>query len=164
MERKNGFITFLTALVPGVGYMYFGLMNKGIEALLVFFLIEPIFNLVGLHFLGNILQLVIWCYTFFDTFSIARKIEKGEYVEDKTHFADNSFKINVNNDFKTKFQGISRNKMVIIAWAFIIIGILAVVNRVFQGSDIYYLVKSSISAYFLPVLFILGGMYILFRK
>lgn len=50
MERRNGFLTFLTSLIPGVGYMYLGLMRKGIEAFLVFLLVPRILDLLTFDF------------------------------------------------------------------------------------------------------------------
>lgn len=88
MERRNGFLTFLTSLIPGVGYMYLGLMRKGIEAFLVFLLVPRILDLLTFDFLGGIIGIVIWCYTFIDTYHIAHRIDNGERIEDTDFLLD----------------------------------------------------------------------------
>lgn len=88
MERRNGFLTFLTSLIPGVGYMYLGLMRKGIEAFLVFLLLPRVLDLFTFGVVGHLVGLVIWCYTFIDTYHIAHLIDSGVRVEDTDFLLD----------------------------------------------------------------------------
>ncbi|MFD3158511.1 hypothetical protein ACFIJ5_16920 [Haloimpatiens sp. FM7330] len=175
MERRSGFLTFLAALIPGVGYMYLGLLNMGIQALLIFLLIGPLFSLIGLGALAGIFKFALWLYTFFDTFNIAHKIDRGENINDCELFFRryNGFQHtktqndNLNNDdnYTHTFNKLNNKRdLQIIGWIFIILGGLAVINKVFEGNDIYYMIKSSISQYFVPVLFIVAGIYILYKK
>lgn len=71
MRKKNKYLTFLFACIPGAGHMYLGFMKMGLSFMTLFFLI------MGLAFLadnifyvltGPILMIlpVIWFYTFFD--------------------------------------------------------------------------------------------------
>lgn len=82
MERKNGFLTFLTALVPGVGYMYLGLMRRGVEALIIFLFLGKFFDLIFLNEIGDLLSIILWFYCFIDTFNLANRINRGEYIPD----------------------------------------------------------------------------------
>lgn len=161
MEKRNGFLTFLSALIPGVGYMYLGLVRKGIQVLLLFLLIRPIFDILGIGgFLAFLVNLSIWIYAFFDTFNTAAKLDRGENVED-TDFI-----------FSHKGEGypvtdrIKLNKSFILAaaWGLIIIGILAIVNKVFEYNELYTLIKGYLQRYFLPVTLVLAGIYLLFKN
>ena len=82
MQKRSSFLTFIASLIPGLGYMYLGLIKKGIQAMVVFFLIEPLFRFIGLGGLSSIISIPLWFYLFFDTFNIARKIDRGEFVSD----------------------------------------------------------------------------------
>lgn len=90
MTKKNSLFTFITACVPGVGYMYYGLMKKGFETALLFFLILQLST--SYYFLGNIFLAIlipIWFFTFFDTYRIANKYSNGEQLEDKCLIINN---------------------------------------------------------------------------
>lgn len=161
MEKRNGFLTFLSALIPGVGYMYLGLVRKGIQVLLLFLLIGPVFSVLGIGgFLSFIVRLSIWIYAFFDTFNVAAKLDRGEHIED-TDFI-----------FNHKGEGypvadrvkLNKNFMLIAAWALIIIGIMAIVNKLFEYNNLYILITGYMSKYFLPVILVLAGVYMLFKN
>lgn len=169
MNRRSGFLTFVAALIPGVGYMYLGLMRKGLEALLIYMLLIPVFSMLGLGFIGGILRTILWFYTFIDTFNIARRIDMGEIVLDSDlfiskfldretfNYAGNTSGGNYNRDMDKKVW-------ITIAWALIIIGILSITNKLFSGNEIYYVIKSAINKYFLPVIFIIAGTCLLIKR
>jgi TM2 domain-containing membrane protein YozV len=162
MERRSGFLTFLSALIPGVGYMYLGLLMKGVQTLAIFLLIPPILRFIGFYDISHIFQVVFWCYTFFDTFSVARRLDRGEHVPDSEFI----FPKYVNNG---GFQGpknisMSRNVWVVVAWGLIIIGVLALLNKFFYTSELFGLIKSYINMYFLPVVLVFTGIYILIKN
>ncbi|WP_027624435.1 hypothetical protein [Clostridium lundense] len=169
MNRRNGFLTFVAALIPGVGYMYLGLMRKGLEALLIYMLLIPVFSMLGLGFIGGILRTILWFYTFIDTFSIARRIDMGEIILDsdffisklldmgKANYTGNTSGGNYNGDMDKKVW-------ITVAWAFIIIGILSIANKLFIGNEIYYIIKSAVNKYFLPVVFIVAGICLLIKR
>ena len=69
MKKKSSFLTFLCALVPGVGQMYLGLMKRGVSLLLAFSVITAVSGAFGMSFLVVLLP-VIWCFSFFDTFKL----------------------------------------------------------------------------------------------
>ena len=80
-RRPNGFLTFCCSMVPGIGYMYLGLMKRGLFFLCSFFFC---WYLAG-AFSSDVAvfgAFVIWIATFFDTFRHHHKIRAGEYVED----------------------------------------------------------------------------------
>ena len=103
MERRNGFLTFLTSLIPGVGYMYLGLMRKGIEAFLVFLLVPRILDIFTFGVVGHLVGLVIWCYTFIDTYHIAHLMDNGVRVED-TDFLLDKFENRTNTTYRSNYK------------------------------------------------------------
>lgn len=149
MEKKSGVVTFLVALLPGAGYMYFGMLRYGIESMVLFFVVPQVFDYIGLGFISYIFSIPFWLYTFFDTYKISGKYNRGEIIHDKSLFSKNEVK-NIN---------ISNGGWIAFAWLLIIIGILALVNKIFVAFDIFYTIKQ----YFLPGFFILIGIYLLVR-
>ncbi|MDP4146079.1 MAG: hypothetical protein Q8936_16575 [Bacillota bacterium] len=156
MEKRSGFLTFLTALIPGVGYMYFGLLRKGIETLLLFLLIPTLFDAIGLGFLSYVVAVPIWFYSFFDTYHIAHKVDRGEKLQDGSIFNKEAF----SGEAFTFGEDIKNRNWIFVAWALIIIGILAILNKMFMYIGIFSIARQ----YFVPVIFIVLGVYLLTRK
>ncbi len=82
---KNKIITFLCALWPGGGYMYFGMMKKGAILMGTFTALLGLTMTIGWKFLAFLLP-VIWCYCFFDTFHVAKLHEDIRAMEDQDCF------------------------------------------------------------------------------
>ena len=77
--KKNGFLTFIFACIPGAGQMYYGYMQRGLSIAMILILcvmaatvVEPLLFLC----------LVIWMYSFFDTYDLIRHMAAGEPKED----------------------------------------------------------------------------------
>lgn len=79
---KKKVITFLCALWPGGGYMYFGMMKKGAILMAAFTALLGMTMTIGWKFLGFLLP-VLWCYCFFDTFHVAKLPEEIRELEDQ---------------------------------------------------------------------------------
>lgn len=165
MEKRNGFVTFLSALIPGLGQFILGLYKRGIQLFVLWLLIKPVMAIVGLGVLGGLVKLIIWCFAFFDTFDLAKRLEKGEEIKD-TEFV---FQKYVDNEYskesKVGFNGhsINKNFWIVCGWGLIGIGILAIINLTFNTNDLYGIIKSYISMYFLPIVLVGAGFYMLFR-
>ena len=82
---KQKLITFLCALWPGGGYMYFGMMKKGAILMAGFTALLGLTMTIGWKFLAFLLP-VIWCYCFFDTFHVAKLHEEIRAMEDQDCF------------------------------------------------------------------------------
>ena len=67
---KNGFLTFCCAFIPGAGQMYQGYMKRGLSLILTACLIGMVSSLLDPVML---LLVVVWMYSFFDTFNLDRK-------------------------------------------------------------------------------------------
>lgn len=162
MQKRSSFLTFLTALIPGVGYMYLGLVKRGIQVLLVFLLIEPVFRLIGLNFLTALVRIPIWFYTFFDTFSVARMLDMGQPVHDtdfifSKYVKDGEYPVVDRNK-------IGKNLSIIIAVALILLGTFAILNNLLGNTQIYKQIIDHISTLFIPMLLVLSGIYLLFKN
>ncbi|MGH4125967.1 MAG: hypothetical protein ACREV6_23930 [Clostridium sp.] len=177
MQKRSSFLTFMSSLVPGLGYMYLGLMKKGIQAMVIFFLIEPLFNFIGLGGLARIIIIPLWFYLCFDTFNIAHRLDRGENVRDSDfifnqyHNSNNSETFNnsenssnsknLNDDIIKNMKG---KGGLIVGYGLVIIGFLSIINKLFPDNTIYYFIRHSIGAYFVPVLFVFVGVYLLVKK
>lgn len=82
---KKKLVTFLCALWPGGGYMYFGMMKKGTILMALFTALMGLTMTIGWKFLAFLLP-VIWCYCFFDTFHVAKLQEEIRAMEDQDCF------------------------------------------------------------------------------
>ena len=72
--KKNGSLSFLFAFVPGAGQMYQGYMKRGLSLITLFFLcimagmlLEPLV----------LTALIVWMYSFFDTFNLRAQFIAG---------------------------------------------------------------------------------------
>lgn len=72
MKKKSSILTFITAWWPGAGQMYLGYMKRGLSLMLIASLVFIIAFVLSMEFL-TILLLVLWAYSFFDTFNLARR-------------------------------------------------------------------------------------------
>jgi hypothetical protein len=165
MQKRSSFLTFIASLVPGLGYMYLGLAKKGIQAMVIFFLIEPILRFIGLGGLSSIILIPLWFYLLFDTFNIAHRIDKGEFVSDSDFIFSKYHHLNNKEDFNGDTVKDMRDKGgLIVGWALVVMGILSIINKLFPDNAIYYFIKQSIGTYFVPVLFVFVGVYLLVKK
>lgn len=77
--KKNGFLTFIFACIPGAGQMYYGYMQRGLSIAMMLILCVMAATVINpLLFLC----LVIWMYSFFDTYDLIRHMAAGEPKED----------------------------------------------------------------------------------
>ena len=76
---KNGFLTFCCAFIPGAGQMYQGYMKRGLSLILTACLIGMVSSLLNPVLL---LLVVVWMYSFFDTFNLRAQIIADTAPED----------------------------------------------------------------------------------
>ena len=76
---KNGFLTFCCAFIPGAGQMYQGYMKRGLSLILTAYLIGMVSSLLNPVLL---LLVVVWMYSFFDTFNLRAQIGAGTAPQD----------------------------------------------------------------------------------
>ena len=77
--KKNGFLTFIFACIPGAGQMYYGYMQRGLSLITMFiacFIVGAIINPLAA------LAIIVWMYSFFDTYDLVRHLAAGNPKED----------------------------------------------------------------------------------
>ncbi len=78
-------LTFICAIWPGGGYMYYGMMRKGAALMALFTALLGLTLTVGWKFLAFLIP-VLWCYCFFDTFHVAKLTVQEREREDREFF------------------------------------------------------------------------------
>lgn len=84
--KKNGFLTFIFACIPGAGQMYYGYMQRGLSLITMFiacFIVGAIINPLAA------LAIIVWMYSFFDTYDLIRHLVAGDPKEDGLLLVDN---------------------------------------------------------------------------
>ena len=72
--QKNGILTFLFAFIPGAGQMYQGYMKRGLSLILICCAICMVAALISP---AAFFLIVVWMYSFFDTFNLRAQIATG---------------------------------------------------------------------------------------
>jgi hypothetical protein len=85
-DKKSKFWAFIFSLIPGVGYLYLGMMNRGLQTMVLFFGSIFIAGLIGFEELMALVAPVVIFYSVFDTQQMTKKINVGIPVEDKQLF------------------------------------------------------------------------------
>lgn len=157
-KNTSSFWTFVFSLIPGAGQMYLGLMNRGLQLMVLFiipiFLANMLYSIGGVLFLFNV---IIWFYSFFDCLQTRKSINEGETVDDTLIW---DIKIKNLDSLNYKHVGIG----------FIVIGGLSILNNGFHRISNYILEYSSRDVYqifrfiresLFPVLLIMIGVFLL---
>lgn len=129
------FWTTILSFIPGAGHMYLGLMNRGLQFMLVFFGIIALVNVFSSANFLSPLYIIVWFYSVFDCYHIRKKIQSGENFKDSMIVEIDLKNINV------KYTGIG----------FIIFGGLIIFNQILAEMR-YILIKYGIDYYVLDVL------------
>ncbi len=147
------FLATIFSFIPGAGHMYLGLMNRGLQLMILFFgsiVLATSFN-SGEDVLAA-LAVTIWFYGFFDCHNVRKKIKDNEEVADTLILDIDVKKVN----------------LYYVGTGLVIIGLLFLVNEslsnmlyIFKLHKIYYDIVRFIRSLFFPVILILGGLYIL---
>lgn len=78
---------FILSLIPGGGYMYLGLMNRGLQTLLIFFGTIFIGNILRMEFISGLVIPILMLYTIFDTQQILGELNQTGVTVDRGFFA-----------------------------------------------------------------------------
>ena len=77
--KKNALLTFIFSCIPGAGQMYYGYMKRGLSLITFFCLFIMAGTLVDALLVGSI---IVWMYSFFDTYDLIRHLAAGEPKDD----------------------------------------------------------------------------------
>ena len=117
--KKNGILTFLFAFVPGAGQMYQGYMKRGLSLITLFFLcimagmlLEPLI----------MTALIVWMYSFFDTFNLRAQFIAGTAPADDylVHF----------NTKDARLTLFFRDSHKLLGWALIALGAMVAYQNI----------------------------------
>ncbi|MCL2352396.1 MAG: hypothetical protein FWC55_07690 [Firmicutes bacterium] len=158
-RRISKFLLFVCSLIlPGVGYMYLGLMKRGLFTLTSFFVLVSVIAVLHMPILG-VLICILWITAFFDGFHIRRKLVDGVRVED---------------GIEDIAAFVRRNKAVVIVMAavFLALGFFSGNSHYMQHAYMYYGGGGGIADYaamrsplrgLAPVAFFALGLFFLAR-
>ncbi|AGL02664.1 hypothetical protein [Desulfoscipio gibsoniae] len=82
-KNVSTFWAFVLSLIPGAGYMYLGLMNRGLQTMLIFFGTIFVAAMTNIDQLLPLVLPVVLFYNIFDTLQLTRRIREGVPVEDQ---------------------------------------------------------------------------------
>lgn len=158
--KKNALLTFIFACIPGAGQMYYGYMKRGLSLITFFCLFIMAGTLVDALVVGSI---IVWMYSFFDTYDLIRHLAAGEPKEDSLLLLGKW------QDCKELIP--QHNKL--LGWALIIVGgwamydtvvsnwLLNVLDRLFGDYGMAYSIIHGIPNVFVAVLLIAAGFKLL---
>lgn len=82
-QKRNGFLTFCFACLPGAGQMFLGFMRRGISLMVMFFGVVGLASLLRMDILLLAVP-VIWFYAFFDAMNKhALSVEEINAIPDR---------------------------------------------------------------------------------
>ncbi len=143
-DKKSRFWAFVFSVVPGVGYMYLGLMNRGLQTMVLFFGSVFVSSFIGLEQIMALIAPVVVFYSIFDTQQLVKAINAGVPAEDKKLFDIKQIPFNQSW----------------IGYALIVIGGLAILNDVIPYFPFWFQVKRLLG----PLLIVGLGVAILYRN
>ena len=118
--KKNGILTFLFAFVPGAGQMYQGYMKRGLSLITLFFLCI----MAGMLLLDPLAltALIVWMYSFFDTFNLRAQFIAGTAPADDylVHF----------NTKDARLTLFFRDSHKLVGWALIALGAMVAYQNI----------------------------------
>lgn len=121
--QKNGILTFLFAFIPGAGQMYQGYMKRGLSLILICCAICMVAALISP---AAFFLIVVWMYSFFDTFNLRAQIATGTAPTDDylVHFDP--------KDKRLVQMMLDSHKLV--GWALIAFGVLIAYENILMNA------------------------------
>lgn len=115
MSRKNPFLLFLSACIPGCGQMYQGYMKRGVSIMSTFFLIIGLATWLYFGQLALALP-VLWLYSFFDTYNLRRALENGTAAPD-------AYPLGLSHMDQEQLSRLLAKRHSLIGWALVLLGL-----------------------------------------
>lgn len=143
--QKSRFWAFVFSLIPGVGYLYLELMNRGLQTMLLFFGSIFVSSFINFEQIMALVVPVVMFYSIFDTQQLVKNMNSGEQIEDRPLF---------------DLKAITFNQSWI-GYGLIVIGLLALLNGVLPR---YLPILGFIRSIMPPILIIGTGLLILYRN
>ncbi len=109
--KKNAFLTFVFACIPGAGQMYYGYMHRGLSMITAFCVLTAVGSIIPPLLLA---APIIWMYSFFDTYDIIRYLVSGDPKPDDYIWGN---RIDLG-----RFKGLTPRGHKIVGWALVACG------------------------------------------
>lgn len=128
--KKNAFLTFCCACIPGCGQMYQGYMKRGASLMFWFAADIAVVTLLSNLFFGGwqyaLLAFLplIWAYAFFDTFNLRNLLPEQRAAMADTFLPAAGWLSQMQG--KALLRNIKLNRL--LGWGLVVIGIVALYN------------------------------------
>lgn len=115
MTRKNPFLLFLSACIPGCGQMYQGYMKRGLSLMSLF---AAIIGLATWLYFGQLaLALpVLWLYSFFDTYNLSHALQNGDAEPD-------AYPVSISPMDREQFSLLLAKRHSLVGWVLVLAGL-----------------------------------------
>ncbi|HEY3365013.1 MAG TPA: B-box zinc finger protein [Symbiobacteriaceae bacterium] len=151
----NGGLRFLLSFCPGLGHMYLGLFNRGVQLLVFFFGTITLMNLLRIDTFGGLFIAGLVFFSIFDAREAHLRIQQGLEAEDRGFVDVKTWRL----EFSSRYIG----------YGLVALGVLAmyrilmddVLAMMFGNSAQYYHMVNVINGAVLGVLAIGGGLWLL---
>lgn len=154
-RQVNGFVRFMLSLAPGIGHLYLGLFNRGMQFFVGTILGAILLGMLFPEILGLYIPAVIF-FSIFDAREAHMRMAQGLEVEDKGFIETKDVRL----QFQPRYVG----------YGLVGVGVLALyrvlVNDLFRFffDDRYWQVREAVNGMTLGLLAIAGGLYLLKRN
>lgn len=143
-DKKSRFLAFILSTIPGVGYFYLGLMNRGLQTMLLFFGSIFVSTFIGLEEFMALIAPVVVFYSIFDTQHLVKEYNRGVGIEDRQVL--DIGKIQITQSW--------------IGYVLVVIGVMALMHNL----SFYIPFWGYFRRMFPGILIIAAGVYILYRN
>jgi hypothetical protein len=83
--KRGAFAVLILSLIPGGGYMYLGLMNRGLQALIIFFGSIFLASVANFGALCGLVAPILMLYSIFDSLQLAALMNEGLFIRDQPY-------------------------------------------------------------------------------
>ncbi|HEU4964258.1 MAG TPA: B-box zinc finger protein [Bacilli bacterium] len=147
---KSGFLTILFSCLPGLGHYYLGMQKRGLNLMILFFLIIFLNTIVpnALQFPLAIAIPILWFYSQFDALKYRTMINDGETVEDVPLFPQLARLVTASS----------------FGWILAAIGVIALLNSVLNLVPYDYQLREAMKDVVMAIVLFVAGFWILKGK
>ena len=135
MNRKRGFLFFISSCIPGCGQMHQGYMKRGVS------LLSACFGLVAAAMFLRVSELVIflpviWLYAFYDSYNLRSQTEEQAAAN------PDAYLFGLSDVDSEKLAALCRRRHSFVGWTLILVGIYlffdTVVDRILSSLTSFF--------------------------
>ncbi|WP_369284133.1 hypothetical protein [Oscillibacter sp. GMB15532] len=141
MTRKNPFLLFLSACIPGCGQMYQGYMKRGLSLMSLFAVIIGLATWLYFGQLALALP-VLWLYSFFDTYNLSRALQNGEAEPD-------AYPLSISLMDQEQFSRLLATRHNLVGWGLVLVGLYGMWGMVARPFSDFLSARFGVNFYWL---------------